>query len=82
MAAVTTEALFVPRLFVVQDAAFRQRLATLGAAFRMLILVAVGAVELAVFGHEAACSYSFPADGAFEAILVPIRPIVFEARAP
>ena len=82
VAAVTTETFFVPSLLVVQDATFRQRLTALGAAFGVLILVANGAVKLAVFWNEAACSYSFMADGTFEALFMPIGSIVFEASAP
>jgi len=72
----------VPRLIVVQDAAFRQRFAALGTAFGVLVLVAIRAVEDAVFWNEGTRSYRFLTDDAFKALFVPIGAIVLETRAP
>lgn len=82
VAAVTAKALFVPRLFVVEDAALGQRFAALGAALSVQILITVRAVELVVFRDEAAGSYGLSTDGAFEALLVPVCAIILEARTP
>lgn len=82
MATVTTETLFVPRLFVVKNATFGQRLAALRTALGMQILITVGAVKFTIFWHKTAGPNGLLTNGAFEALLMPVRSIVFEACAP
>lgn len=81
MAAVTTKALFVPRLFVVKDTAFSQRFAALGTALSVHILIAVGTVELVFLWNKAAGPNGLFANRTFEALFMPVSPIVFETRA-
>lgn len=82
MATITAKTLFVPRLFVVQDATFGQRFAALGAALGVQILIAVGAVKLVIFWHKTTGPDGFFTDGALETFLVPVCSVVFKARAP
>ena len=81
MAAVTAKTLFVPCLFVVEDATFGQRFPTVGAAFGVQILIAVWAVELVILWNETAGSNSLFTDGALETFLVPVGPVVLQTRA-
>lgn len=81
VAAVTAKTLFVPRLFVVEDATFGQRFPTVGATFGMQILIAVWAVELVILWNETAGPNNLLTDGALETLLVPVRPVVLQTRA-
>jgi len=81
VAAITAKTLFVPRLFIVEDATFGQRFPTMGAALGMQILIAVGAVEFVILWNETAGSNSLFTHGAFETLLMPVGPIVLQASA-
>ena len=80
MATEAAEALLVPRLLVVEDAAFRERFPALGATLGVQILIAFGAVELVILWNKSTGSNSLLAHCALEAFLVPICTIVLKAR--
>ena len=80
MAAEAAEALFVPCLFIVEDATFRKRFPTLGTTLGVQILIAFGAVELVILWDKSTGSNSLFAHCALEAFLVPIGAVVLKAR--
>lgn len=71
------EALAMPGLVLVGDTACADHLLALGASRRELLLVAGGAEDFLVLGDEGAGADGLLAEGAAEALVVPLLPFVF-----